>query len=541
MRKVPWIDLLVVRPRPKEGESFTGYLIRVTEANAYPNLAFILGHADGNIGGFTKVGKEKEARQQWRALEKALDLPEGEFQRRWPRKTYTSDMWQPTPLGSLPLVKADHAAGISHVCPDCLSEDGYCQALWEVRYYTVCHRHRRLMVSHCGACGQQLSVKRPTLRRCGYCDADLKIVCKPIPGDTVALAISGLLAKGVAEGDASTTEYESIDFPWHSVGDAFVAVDAIRMMGWMTEMRFKQWLAASEGAEVRQSHVVRTMRLFEDWPNKWFAQLEQDINERARVPSTIRGRLLHHESLLLASGSIRLRFMQQALADWLSERHPEIWTLKAFRPLAAPWQRGPGVVTAMHAAHLLGCTHPHIRWMANKGLLTTVPDIVGGSRFLVTRDSVEKARAAMRTTVTWHAANKVVKCDPHLIYNEWFRETMQAEQMWNCGHLRIRKERIRWLFDEISKAKAKRDQRAEVISMRQAVSMVMKVGGSYGWILRQILEGSLPVANFHRRRGIRGMRFYKRDVAALKMVAMGRSPLDAAILKEADRKMRAWS
>lgn len=541
MRKVPGINRLVVRPRPKEGESCTGYLIRVTEANAYPNLAFIVGHVDGNIGGFTKVGKEREARQQWRALEAALDLPQGEFQRRWPRQTYTSDMWTPAPLGSMPLVKADHASAITHICPDCLAEDGYCLALWELRYYTVCHRHRRLMVSHCGACGDQLSVKRPALRRCGYCDADLVAVCKPIPGNTVAWALSDLLAKGVAGQGASPAEHGSIDFPWHSVEDAYVVVDAIRMMGWMTEMRLKQWLAASQSAEVRQSHIVRTMKLFEEWPNRWFDQLEQDINERARVASASRVRLFYHEHRLLVNGSARLRFMQQAFADWLSERHPEIWTLKAFRPLAATWKRGSGVMTARDAAHLLRCTGAHIRWMADKELLTQAPDVVGGSRFLVTRESVDRAIQEKGASINWTDARNALRCDNHLIYSDWFREIIGAEQVSNCGRIYIRRERIKWLVEQLARARVKKVPRGEVVHMRQAVSMVTRTGGSYAWILRQILEGKLPVYGFHRQRGIRSLMFYKRDLEALTMRGAERSSSSGTILKQAVQKLEVWS
>ena len=541
MRKVAGMNRLVVRPRPKGGESCTGYLIRVTEANAYPSLGFILGNSNANVGGYVKSGMERETRQQWRVLEVALGLPEGEIQRRWPRQASRLDMWTPAPVGSMHLVQVDLASAILHICPDCVSEDGYCQSLWELRYYTVCHRHRRLMVSHCGACGDPLSPRRAALLRCGSCNADLEAVCKPIPGHPVAWAIADLLAKGAVGQKVSQAGYEEVDFPWHLVEDPFVVVEAIRMMGWMIKMQKWQWLTASLSAKDRQSQLVKCMEVFEQWPKRWHCLLERKITERAKVISTSRLRLLHHERGMLAMDSVRLRFMQQTLAGWLSEKHPAIWTLKAYKPLASRWQRGAGLMSSGEAARVLRCTDAAIRWKANKGLLIGAPDVKGGSRFMVTKESVDKARAAMGTTVTWNMARRVLKCHSHLIYNEWFRKTLHAEQISNCGHLSIPKERIRWLFDEISKARAKRDIRAEVIRMRQAVSMVMKVGGSYPWILRQILEGNLPVANFHRRRGIRGVRFYKRDVVALKIALMRRDPLDGAILKEADRKARAWS
>ena len=161
------IDRLVARPRPKPGESCTGYLVRVTEANVLPSLSYVLKGTVGNTGGFIKPGKEHETDRQWKDLEQRLELPVGEFRRKWPRQVTTAQHSAPAVLGSLRFTKADHLPGITHLCPDCVADDGFCHALWEVRYYTVCHRHKRLMVSHCGSCGAHVSASRPNLSKCG--------------------------------------------------------------------------------------------------------------------------------------------------------------------------------------------------------------------------------------------------------------------------------------------------------------------------------------------------------------------------------------
>jgi len=366
-------------------------------------------------------------------------------------------------------------------------------------------------------------------------------VCKPVLGKPVAWAIADLLAKGVAGQTIVQPRYKSVDFPWHLVDDPLAVVDALRMMGWMTEMMVKKWLAASESAEVRQSQLIQTMKIFKQWPVRWRHLLEGKITERAGVASTIRGRVLYHERRMLEMDSARLRFMKQALADWLSERHPAIWTLKAFKPLAIIWQLGKQVVTGKEAATALRCSYPHVHWMANKGMLVSAPDVLGGSRFLVTRESLDRAVQEKDKSINWKNARKALGCDNHLICSDWFRDTIGAKQISNGGPLYIRRERIKWLVEQLARAKVKRVPRGEVVHMRQAVSMVSRTGGSYAWILQQILEGKLQVYGFHRQRGLRTLMFYKRDLEALKRAGTEPGPSSGMMLKQAVHKLEAWS
>ena len=505
------IDRLVVRPRPYDGESLSGYLIRVTSANSYPALSYLLGDPDGNTGGFTKKGKEERARQQWRALEARLDLPAGEFIRRWPRHMATTRNLQPVLLGALAIKKADHVPGITQVCPECVAEDGFAQELWEVRYYTVCHRHERVMVTHCGACGCHLSQHRPVLSHCGNCGRDLRETCKPLVPDRRALVMGKMVARAVA---GEPMELHLFSFPFCLQNDVRQTIAAIRMMGWLTQPRFSGWMTAAAPAESRQEQLTSVISLFENWPNVWWDSLDSIVAERScRKGSSIARVLLKHRRMLSKKSRL-LGFMQRDFVEWASQRRPDIWKSRSFRELSKAWRHQQMVFTTMEAADWLGCASPAIRKMAEDGRLEIVPDNTGSNRLLVTAESVRRVDETRRPGgFNWKEARARLKCDSRLILDPWFRALMEVKHD-HRGQLLISEDRMKWLFAQIESRRREgrphHDLRA--VGMRSVVVRCKPIGGTYASILSWILDGKLPVAGFSQKRGLRSLTFYREDL-----------------------------
>ena len=61
----------------------------------------------------------------------------------------------------------------SQVCPQCLDEEGYAKAIWELSLSTVCTVHRVRLVDTCESCARSLSWRRPTLTEC-WCGLDFR-------------------------------------------------------------------------------------------------------------------------------------------------------------------------------------------------------------------------------------------------------------------------------------------------------------------------------------------------------------------------------
>lgn len=511
---------LVVRPHPKDGESCSGYLIRITEANRYPSLAYVLEDADGNTGGFTKAGKQQRARQQWRALERHLGLREGEFLRRWPRQVATAHHLEPAPIGLLELVRADHVPGITHICPDCVAEDGYCRALWELRYYTVCHRHRKLMVSHCGACGVHLSVQRPAILRCGSCGSNLRTESKPIPALPESWAISGVLANAVAAAGISHREFADSGFYWLLLDDPSIVVAAIRAMGWLTQRRFARWLTSHQHSEVRHQQLCAVLSLFKKWPEVWWESLDRLVSERARNgrDETVTKALQRHRDMLMIE-SPHLRFLQRDFIEWVTKRWPTVWRSQSFAPAFRKWKYADHdrLFSSSEAARCLGGGTPAIRQMIREGRLTAILDKTGRTnRVLVTQESVYRVRAS-EVRLNWLQARKILKADGHLIGNPSFRSLLKVEKRGPRGALLIPRTRIEWLFDQIEAARTEVFATEDLVNMRSAVVICRPAGSDYAAILAWILEGSLPVCSFDRKMGLRSLQFRREDLRRLLM------------------------
>lgn len=61
----------------------------------------------------------------------------------------------------------------SAFCSACLEEHPYWRKQWLVRPFSVCIKHKRLLVDHCLACGRILAVGRGKLMQCNHCQSSL--------------------------------------------------------------------------------------------------------------------------------------------------------------------------------------------------------------------------------------------------------------------------------------------------------------------------------------------------------------------------------
>lgn len=60
------------------------------------------------------------------------------------------------------------------VCPDCLSEQPYCRAIWDVRLASICAIHRKLLLERCASCANPISWRRGNVTTCGHCGGDFR-------------------------------------------------------------------------------------------------------------------------------------------------------------------------------------------------------------------------------------------------------------------------------------------------------------------------------------------------------------------------------
>lgn len=155
---------LVVRPKPYPTESLTGYLLRTSERNGYPNVAFL-----------QELLRDESSPQMTLKLDASalMDLADispvdAERLSLKPQKgnrAYIRIFGQELPAYEMAL-------RAPKVCPQCLAEHGHCEAFWDLSQARACPIHRTQLISRCPDCSSPLRWSRSKLKRCP-CGSDI--------------------------------------------------------------------------------------------------------------------------------------------------------------------------------------------------------------------------------------------------------------------------------------------------------------------------------------------------------------------------------
>ncbi len=161
---------LLVRPKPEKGESFIGYLVRLTEVNAYDTPSWILSLSDIDYMELQWTfsflfGKLKK-------LDKLAHLSENEL------SDLNALIYVPTklPQGNTTEHEYDfYGASLNRsiirphspkVCPKCLAEFGYCFRIWDCSLVTACPVHSCIFFDACPKCNRRIRCIRNSLAMC---------------------------------------------------------------------------------------------------------------------------------------------------------------------------------------------------------------------------------------------------------------------------------------------------------------------------------------------------------------------------------------
>jgi TniQ protein len=164
-RPVP--STLVLRARPKDDESYLGFLLRLTDINGYPAISWIL-----------KVAKIPSNLRLGAYIARAeVDFPRV-------AKLNDSDVSDLGELAYLPVTyKYDgpvlgsssppHVLRLRRpkVCPQCLRDSNYLRKQWDYSAVTSCPTHRTLLLEECPACSKRINWFRKKVSHC-RCGAD---------------------------------------------------------------------------------------------------------------------------------------------------------------------------------------------------------------------------------------------------------------------------------------------------------------------------------------------------------------------------------
>lgn len=190
-------------------ESFSSWFARIAWAHgATPSELYRIALPGARIGG---VDLDRHACDDLILnLSRYAAVPAGDLEaatlRRWRGSVYGRDDGKTHITWLPPTGRAYGQSSFGQqVCPACLAEDRepYFRTSWRLSFYSVCLRHRRMMIDRCPGCSSPIHLPNvatgATLVHCGSCDFDLLSIATPKVVDRDLAAQTRLMR--IASGD----------------------------------------------------------------------------------------------------------------------------------------------------------------------------------------------------------------------------------------------------------------------------------------------------------------------------------------------------
>lgn len=245
---------LVATPAIRPGESFWGYVLRLSEANRHETPYWIFREANieqGHMFGPSLDTATFAANIGLNVTDLVAAAP-----------LYTAGSNIPTLLGQ-PLTNKAMRIDKPRICPDCIQEHGYIRAEWDLKLVTACEYHQRSLVSICPQCGRPLSWFRRGMLTC-RCNGDLTSAPSTSARPDVA-ALAGIVGRKL------------LGRPLEQNCRSGFPTEALQEMSLRTLLSLIPKLGAATGASAGgtpEALVEGAARLLSDWPNQFVEFLD---------------------------------------------------------------------------------------------------------------------------------------------------------------------------------------------------------------------------------------------------------------------------
>jgi hypothetical protein len=260
-------NLLPQTPAPYADETLFPYMLRLSEANCYPDPRYLAYAAGVDRTHWNRPYPSYPAS----LLAPLVGYEEKVFER----------MGYRTILGnSLRFKLLDHDMGLRAAnalrverpafCVQCVREEGYVRGFWDMAPAVVCPRHASLGVDQCLTCGRSLTWYRRGLLKC-RCNADLGEVAGA-PADRLLVDLMKVLEAKIERSDMPESEIAS-EFPL-SLLEAMPLFDCIRLVEVLGDVGTRYSLKPGEDNVHRVEKVRCAASLLLEWPTRFHSWLE---------------------------------------------------------------------------------------------------------------------------------------------------------------------------------------------------------------------------------------------------------------------------
>lgn len=396
--------------RPKEGESLMGYIIRLTEENAYPTPTWVLGLAGfgrTNVNPCTCAIAFKPAKC-FRGLSRLTGVGMEELALlAYPR----ADTHSPAPLYEFfgtPIHQHLLRPLQVKLCPECLIESPHCRRVWEMSLVTACPKHLSRLVDECPRCKKPISCLRASVCRCP-CEFDYRDLSAPPVSETEATLsrrIYSLCGLNISKARPTTADGRS---PLAALGLHELVSVVLFIASQYQGLSGPTGKKIARGMRNEELHALYTKAysVFEDWPNNYYEFLDW---RRARER---KGRAAHcglraglgqdfgsfYGGLYRFFSSDEYEFLRAAFGEYLLMRWEGMYV-----PSLNRWKNPPRMrdsdryVSRSEARRLLGVNYKLIDQYVEAGRLIALVRGAGRKRsFLIEVSSLAKMKRELGT------------------------------------------------------------------------------------------------------------------------------------------------
>jgi TniQ len=373
-------NMLVVKLRPIEGESWAGYLLRLSNANHLAGIRPIASLFQTTVT--TLLMQPAEVRAAF--VDCQLQQHDAKFQLRSGKGT------RPTAHGF---------SKFARICPKCISEHEYIRADWDRSFRLSCTKHATALVDQCHGCGNRIMVDRHRLAQCN-CGADLSQIRTPIASNTESWLIHLLDVQkeysqlAVTFAPTSPKEIAAVRFCWRyaqlrTLGSRLSTDKVPRLADPLLDLRLVKKIASD----------------LADWPVRFDATLQQAARHSSSRFLSQFPRLWAKDRTLIPIVHSHLSALQH-----VRRNSPKPGRREATEIPIVPMPY-VGIKCLMRSA---GCTYDTARHWIATGVLGQVDvqvDAVGRTQYRIATDSVRAVSAAAKSLTTFCEAANILEVD----------------------------------------------------------------------------------------------------------------------------------
>jgi hypothetical protein len=430
---------LLVRPKPEKGESFIGYLVRLTELNGYDTPSWILSLSDIDY-----------MELQW-TFSFVFSRPKGHEKLAQLTNTALSD------LAQLLYLPANFSQGYNteheydfygaclnrsiirphcpKVCPGCLKESGYARRVWDCSLVTACPIHECLLIDSCPKCKNRIKCVRNRLSICA-CGYDWRETDPQfLAADDLAVSrriyqLCGLLSETLKE--ENENPLKSLGLREFVVALTFIA-RIFRNIAWATGRPSKSIKLPNKDLHELYGQAYS---VFENWPHNFHRFLSKQSRGQIRL-NPDDGKLgtalkkefgsfferLHHDL-----DGAQFDFMRNSFAEFLTNRLRSQSHELNEEDLQASLTETDTYISVAEARRLLKISHRALSELIGTGELRFVIKNQGTTlKYLVRLSDVQDLKCKFEQSLSTRSLARIlgVQC-------EEIRELARA------GHLRAR-------------------------------------------------------------------------------------------------------